>query len=204
MTYYHGRRSSLPSILQKLLVQHPNKKKGKIIPKCSGLVRNKSLLWLLCYVVKTSFKFYSNYQKRFKSTESTAWWWVSAVLSWHLGHLPDLGSHLHALKPEVSGSLGLQLIGLNLAEIMSFSLEQSLYLRQFPLYRSKLQRASQKSRAPPPYCIRKTWKVGDRISLLPDTLRQPISFTMSCSQERFHHSRSCWRMICVLHPSVCL
>lgn len=42
----------------------------------------------------------------------------------------------------------------------------------------------------------------ERTSLLPDPLGQPVSSAVSYSQERFHHSRSWWRMICVLHPVV--
>lgn len=60
---YHRRRSSLPLIVQKLPVQQPNEKKEKIITKCFGLVRNKSLLWCLCSVAKTFLEIYSSHWK---------------------------------------------------------------------------------------------------------------------------------------------
>lgn len=84
---------SLPLILWKLLVQQTKKKKKeKTITNCYGLVRNKTSQFFCFFVLLLKPFFFNLLQspENLKSTVSTVSWWVRTILSWHLGHLPDL------------------------------------------------------------------------------------------------------------------
>lgn len=55
-----------------------------------------------------------------------------------------------------------------------------------------------------PFSSVAAWQGRDSSSLLHGPVEHPISLAVSHSLERFHQYRGSWRIICVLHPAVCL